>query len=307
MNISMWTKVVLIGASITLPSMAIGDYLQLPDDTFYRLPEESKTRKDVPYWECFVAMKHPELYKKEMPEKCGRFSLELAKKYGKVKINLVALPNNDWFQPSPKQALGEAMCAAYIEKPDAFRSVRNQMGQFNCQLPATRKIADAVDDSTSWLDGKLNSLRGLNSGEACLTKYKDNIRLSDAINLLQQACYYGYERGALNDIDIRDDLQNASRCVASKTNQFYSFDSTLSALNSCTSRLKNGASIFDSFKYALYEQKRAEQEAGQARRDAALAAQIRRNAFDDALLRAPLDLPRLPMICHNMGGFLTCD
>ena len=101
-----------------------------------------------------------------------------------------------------------------------------------------------------------------------------------------------------NGIDIRDDLQSASRCTVSKADQLYSFDSTLSALNSCTRGLKNGASIFESFKYSLYAQTRERQ----SQRDAAFAAQLREEQRRNNLL-----YPRLPMICHNMGIFLECD
>ena len=82
--------------------------------------------------------------------------------------------------------------------------------------------------------------------------------------------------------------------MVSSAGNLYSFESTLAVLNSCTQKLKDGALVFDSCKYALYENTREEQR----RRDAKLAEQQKQPV---------LLIPRLPLMCHNFGDVLMCD
>jgi hypothetical protein len=87
-------------------------------------------------------------------------------------------------------------------------------------------------------------LFGPSDGRECLLKNQDKVRLQDARQVLIKACVFGYEDG-----DFDKEAVKIGRCIASEAKSFYSFDSTLKVINSCT---RKNTAYFNYFKNQLY-------------------------------------------------------
>jgi len=133
----------------------------------------------------------------------------------------------------------------------------------------------------------------MTNGKECLAKKSEHVRLVDANAVLVQACYWGYEKNTLRGVEGKSELQRTARCIVSSAERFYSFDATLKVLNECTKGVKNGAQIFNTYKYALYQNTRDEQR----QRDDALSAQ----------LQQPMLIPRFQITCFHHGDFSICN
>lgn len=63
----------------------------------------------------------------------------------------------------------------------------------------------------------------------CIGEYGPKVRLADAKTVLFAACALGYEKNIDNPA-----IQKASKCIAKRGSDMYSFESTLKVINSCT-------------------------------------------------------------------------
>jgi len=140
----------------------------------------------------------------------------------------------------------------------------------------------------------INSHAGIfgpsDAGE-CLEKYWPRVRLEDARDVVVRACGIGYSNPELDD-----EVKVASKCIVKKSEEMYSFESTLRVINNCT---KKNSDIFKYYQDILMQ-----------RAVATVELQKRQSRIDRYLNRPTtlIDINTgLPRPCQQIGNVLHCD
>ena len=125
----------------------------------------------------------------------------------------------------------------------------------------------------------------------CFEKYWPKVRLEDARDVVMRAC--GVVYGAN---DFNDEVKIVSRCILKKSENMYSFESSLKAINNCT---KKYPQFFKYYQDVLME------------RTVAMVELQKRQARIDRYLNKPTTLidmnTGLPRPCQQIGNILHCD
>ena len=134
-------------------------------------------------------------------------------------------------------------------------------------------------------------LTGPNNDTECMNKNKGKVKLEDAIDVLAFACLVAYKNG------VTPVAAKAGKCIVGKADDFYSFDSTLKVINSCTS----SAEIFQVFKSQLFKRQEAKDYSN------ALLAEEERRRESIRLRSALMENQNRPVTCSSLlSGFITC-
>ena len=127
--------------------------------------------------------------------------------------------------------------------------------------------------------------------DECLEKYWPRVRLEDARDVVVRACGVGY-----SNPDLDDEVKVASKCIVRKSEEMYSFESTLRVINNCT---KKNPDIFKYYQDILMQ------------RTVATVELQKRQARIDRYLNRPTTLidmnTGLPRPCQQIGNILHCD
>jgi hypothetical protein len=297
---------------LAIPLCVLAELLPLPNGSYLRTPPGTSDA-EVPFYRCYAYSRDPSLFFNRPPAMCGEHTFTLVERYEtnalRLSLQTMPLPDGTWYRLREGQTIKSALCEAYVKQTDAFRGSQQRVEQFGCELPIGRRISQAVGNASGWVDSRINSARGLNGGDACIQKYVQEVRLPDARSVLGNACYWAYEKGLLDGSENKSEYQKASRCIVSGVDRLFSFEATLSLVNSCTRSMKAGAEIFQRFRSSLYAMQENEREL-QVLRDEIRRGQDRRILRNEILLHqaGPLiiNTPNGLVHCHRMGSMLDC-
>jgi len=289
--------------TLAMPLVAIAQYLRLPDGSYLKVPEGA-TDAQIPRYNCAAYSMNPSWFFNQPPLRCGEHMLDIVEKYAERNtFQVFPLPDGTWYALRDGQTVKAALCDAYKTRPQAFADVHRQVEQLGCKAPIGAQISRAVSGASGRVDAAVNSMRGLSSGDACIEKYIGEVRLPDARKVLSFACYFGYESAALDGVDNKANYRAASRCVVAGVDRLFSFEATLSLINSCTRSMAAGAEIFQTFRRYLY----ADQEEAQRKRDRALVELSQRGqtgVVDSGLIL--MNTRNGLVTCLRMGQMLDC-
>jgi len=288
-------KAALVTIIALYSSLTWAPYLNFRNGKSYEIPEGWNTEEAA----CLVYMYFPEAFDGHPPSGCESFVVKIMErqKTRSQSAKYLPLPNGEWYEISGSKQFVQAWCEAYIERPEAFESIRKKMANYGCNIPTTLSLKNAILDAGEKVDSAWNSAKGLTDGDACIKKYGQDVRLIDAVVVLENACRNGYQRDALAGLPNSSEWVKASRCIASSANKFFSFDSTLSAVNECTQSMSAGAKIFGYYKGQLYSKKEEDRRAQEANAKIQRMQEQRRR-----------DLLRPPLTCLRLGDdMMTCD
>ena len=134
--------------------------------------------------------------------------------------------------------------------------------------------------------------------EECISQMP-KVRLSDAKNLLQMACYIGYGDGK----NKRKEWVSTAKCVAKSPDEFYSFDASMKVIKQCSDDPKT----LEAFRGQLYLDR-------DVREAAAAYAPIAKRLVDEKLEKARAERNRarldqdglFTMFDAQTGRYMSC-